>query len=108
MKEVIFYLSMFVTMSFFKNIFCVWNSRKLMIQLQQLHFWQQPMENMNPLTLWYIGFIIILFLVHFWWTINKCRVTEKLQGVKPIGLSDPLDNSYPNNCSETKKCHQNV
>ena len=33
---------------------------------------------------------------------------EKLQGVNLMGLSAPLTDSYTNNYSETRNCHQNL
>ena len=33
---------------------------------------------------------------------------ENLQGIDPMGLSAPLADSYPRNCSETPNCHKNL
>ena len=33
---------------------------------------------------------------------------EKMQGINPMGLSDPFNDSYANNCFETPECHQNL
>ena len=35
-------------------------------------------------------------------------VLENLQGVNPMGLSDPLDDSKTSNSSETPNFHQNL
>ena len=37
----------------------------------------------------------------------KMTVLKKMQGISPMGLNAHLDDSYPNNCPETPKCHQN-
>ena len=38
----------------------------------------------------------------------KTILQNKLICLMTIGLIEPLENSYPNNCSETPNCHQNL
>ena len=52
-----------------------------------------------------LRFTIILFLVPLWKTLNSHKFNEKMQGINPVGPSDPLVDSYPNSCPETPNYH---
>ena len=74
------------------------------MQLQHLHLWPQPMDTMYLLTIWYIELLWNTKISPKYW--DDCP--RKFHEIKPMVISYPLDESYPQNCSETLNCKQNL
>ena len=67
--------------------FLFFHAKKWMTHLQHLHLCWQLLNNLYPLTSWYLWILMIIYF-------------EKKLGIDPIGFSAPWEVYYFNNCIE--------
>ena len=85
----------FVTMSSFYVFMLFFHAKKAIAQLQHIHLFWQPLDNMYPLKL-----LDLDISYDYIFSINK-----KLRGINPMVLSAPWAVSYSDNIFEPPNSH---